>query len=141
MFLNALSRKKKADDVTEADAESMVAIHNNMNERTWAEVLRWESLHAAKCPDPKLLRFKGRPDELSPLARLRTLTGCVSVCVWGPVPVCATKPLALAGSDALAVYCRGRRGGGGTVRVNPAIHSVARHDGVPRDGSPDGSRV
>ncbi len=75
MFLNALSRKKKADDVTEQDAESMVAIHNNMNERTWAEVVDWETLHWAKCPEPKLLRFKGRPDELSPLAYLKTLTG------------------------------------------------------------------
>ncbi len=77
MFLNALSRKKKAGDVTEADAESMVAIHNNMNERTWAEVLRWEALHKDTCPDPKLLRFKGRPDELSPLAQMKTWTGCV----------------------------------------------------------------
>ena len=77
MFLNALSRKNKADDVTEQDAESMVAIHNNMNERTWAEVLRWESMHWATCPDPKLLRFKGRPDELSPLAYAKTLTGSV----------------------------------------------------------------
>jgi cytochrome c heme-lyase len=75
MFLNALSRKKKADDITEKDAEAIVAIHNNMNERTWVEVLRWESLHSAKCPDPKLLRFMGRPHDLSPLARLRTLTG------------------------------------------------------------------
>jgi cytochrome c heme-lyase len=41
-----------------------------MNEVTWQHVLAWERLHAAECGQPQLLRFTGRPDELSPLARL-----------------------------------------------------------------------
>lgn len=80
MFLNALARKHKADDVTEHDAESMVAIHNNMNERTWNALLKWEERHRSTCADPRLLRFRGRPDELSPKARLLSMFGlCVRV--------------------------------------------------------------
>ena len=44
--------------------------------QTWREVRRWESLRREECPPgPKLLRFRGRPDELSPLARLRAALG------------------------------------------------------------------
>lgn len=64
-------RKQKVDGATEDDMNTVVAIHNNMNENTWRQVLAWESLHPAASPDkaPKLLRFLGRPDELSPKAR------------------------------------------------------------------------
>ena len=37
MFFNALRRKGKGDDVNEEDAVSIVAVHNNMNERTWKQ--------------------------------------------------------------------------------------------------------
>ena len=40
---------------------------------------RWESLHFNECGAPTLLRFRGRPDELSPLARLSSWLG-------GPLP-------------------------------------------------------
>ena len=75
MFLNALSRKGKAEDVTEKDAEVIVAIHNNMNERTWDEVMKWEEPHLKKCPRPSLLRFRGRPDELSFQAKWKAMLG------------------------------------------------------------------
>lgn len=75
-FYNSLVRKqKKGDDVTAKDVELIVAIHNNMNEHGWNEVRRWESMHAADCANPKLLKFQGRPHDLSPLARLRILLG------------------------------------------------------------------
>jgi len=48
----------------------VVAIHNAVNERTWQEILKFESFHAAECPTPKLIRFLGRPGEISPKARL-----------------------------------------------------------------------
>jgi cytochrome c heme-lyase len=48
-----------------------------MNEMTWQQVLRWEHLHRASCPQPALLRFLGRPDDLSPRARWRSLRGGV----------------------------------------------------------------
>ena len=51
-----------------------------MNEATWQAVLAWEALHAPTCPSgPKLLRFVGRPHDLSPLASVALLTG-------GPAP-------------------------------------------------------
>jgi cytochrome c heme-lyase len=52
---------------------TVVAIHNAVNERAWQHILAWERLHACDCPDPKLLRFRGRPSEFSPKARLLNL--------------------------------------------------------------------
>lgn len=43
------------------------------------QVARWESLHYNECGQSTLLRFRGRPDELSPLARLSAWLG-------GPLP-------------------------------------------------------
>ena len=42
MFFNALLRKGKSEDVSEHDIDVVVAIHNNMNERTWKQVMQWE---------------------------------------------------------------------------------------------------
>ena len=79
MFWNALVRKNKTDGANEHDMETVVAIHNNMNENTWRQVLAWEALHSVQGgqpgTEPKLLRFMGRPDELSPKARLKILLG------------------------------------------------------------------
>ena len=41
-----------------------VAWCSAMNEKTWERVAEWEQLHCAACPDPRLLRFRGRPDDL-----------------------------------------------------------------------------
>jgi cytochrome c heme-lyase len=79
MFYNALKRKGKGDDVVEKDMESVVQAHNTMNELTWREVYAWEMLHKDECGDPSLVRFLGRPDDLSPLARIRSWLG-------GPLP-------------------------------------------------------
>jgi cytochrome c heme-lyase len=69
MFYNALVRKGKLGDTKEEDVESVVALHNNMNERTWRQVVAWERL--AGEDDPKLLKFIGKPSDLSPKARLK----------------------------------------------------------------------
>ena len=79
MFWNALVRKNKTEGASEADIESVVAVHNNMNENTWKQVLAWENLHVddegGKGGDAstsvKLLRFLGKPDDLSPLAQVK----------------------------------------------------------------------
>lgn len=73
MFYNALRRKGKADDGEEEHMEAVVAIHNNMNERTWKRILEWEQRYCDQCKDPTLARFVGRPDELSLEAWLRYL--------------------------------------------------------------------
>lgn len=73
MFYNALKRKGKADGVREADVDTVVSVHNTMNERTWREVMEWERrFHCAECDNPKLKQFMGKPHELSPAARFRT---------------------------------------------------------------------
>jgi len=55
--------------------DAVVAIHNNMNELTWKKVLDWEKLHCDTCENPRLIRFVGRPDELTPKAALRYYLG------------------------------------------------------------------
>lgn len=39
------------------------------------QVQRWEALHARQCGEPRLKRFQGRPNDLSPKARLLNLLG------------------------------------------------------------------
>eukprot|EP00798_Chlamydomonas_sp_ICE-L_P018269 gene18269-24722_t len=79
MVFNALKRKGKGDDVTEDDMDGFIAAHNAMNEVTWQRVVVWEKLHASECSTPTLLRFQGRPHDLSPLAWIRSILG-------GPAP-------------------------------------------------------
>nr|DBA44765.1 TPA_exp: holocytochrome c synthase [Cheiropleuria bicuspis] len=80
MFYNSLVRKNKADDVSERDMDAVVATHNVVNETTWERLLQWERLYAELFPnssreDPRLLYFKGRPNELSPKAQFKKLLG------------------------------------------------------------------
>ncbi len=81
MFYNALVRKNKVEGATEEQMDTVVAIHNNMNESTWQQVMAWEKLQAPVSGkyepgcEPKLLRFLGRPHDLSPLARIRSFFG------------------------------------------------------------------
>ena len=72
MFYNALKRKGKGDDVVERDMTSVVAVHNSMNEQTWNQIRKWEAIRPSSHADeePTLLRFIGRPDDISPKAWL-----------------------------------------------------------------------
>ena len=73
MFYNSLARKNKLGDTTESDIVSVVAMHNNMNEKTWAKVMQWEEtlLGREDGQQSKLLKFMGRPSDLSPKAQLK----------------------------------------------------------------------
>jgi cytochrome c heme-lyase len=86
MFYNALSRKGKLAPTEEQSQEeqsmmeTVVALHNNMNETTWYKVMEWEQLlsgdkgtsgEESMKETPKLLKFCGRPSDLSPKARLK----------------------------------------------------------------------
>ncbi|OQR85160.1 cytochrome c/c1 heme lyase [Achlya hypogyna] len=74
MFFNALKRKGKGEDVHEGHINTIVSIHNNMNERAWEQVAAYEeACHPGS--ETKLLRFMGRPDDLTPLARLKLMLG------------------------------------------------------------------
>ena len=77
-FYNALSRKGKfnanggeSEIASEEDMESVVALHNNMNEKTWAKVVEWERQTYGEESSPKLLKFCGRPHDLSPKGALK----------------------------------------------------------------------
>ncbi|GKZ00816.1 hypothetical protein MPSEU_001033300 [Mayamaea pseudoterrestris] len=74
MFYNALSRKNKLGDTTEDDIANVVTLHNHMNEKTWRKILQWEQVvetNADESNPPKLLRFLGRPSDLSPKAAFK----------------------------------------------------------------------
>jgi cytochrome c heme-lyase len=51
--------------------KSIIAVHNNMNERSWMALMEWEKMHCKECENPKLLRFTGKPDDLTPKAWLK----------------------------------------------------------------------
>ncbi|TMW64251.1 hypothetical protein Poli38472_012873 [Pythium oligandrum] len=74
MFYNALKRKGKGEDVHEGDVGTIVAIHNNMNERAWAQVEQYEKICHPES-EPRLLKFCGRPDELTPIAWVKNVLG------------------------------------------------------------------
>ncbi|KAJ1964025.1 Cytochrome c1 heme lyase [Dispira parvispora] len=73
MFYNAMKRKNWS--ANERDMHSVVAIHNIVNEMTWKKIMEWEAYHQSDCPNPTLLRFQGRPQDVSPKARFRNLFG------------------------------------------------------------------
>jgi cytochrome c heme-lyase len=71
-----LQRKGKLDDSKEEDMDVVVSIHNNMNENSWNKLLEWEEMHCDSCTERRsLLKFLGRPHDLTPKARLKTLFG------------------------------------------------------------------
>jgi cytochrome c heme-lyase len=78
MFWNSLHRKGKADGVVETDVNTVILIHNEMNERTWKQLLSWESLHTSEHQpgEPALRHFMGNPYKLSPKARMKSWVGC-----------------------------------------------------------------
>ena len=98
---NAMLRKGY-DNTPEDAVESMVAVHNFLNEGAWAEIVDWERRFSrglgfgwqacrkgeegwledadriASPRDvaaPKLLRFQGRPNEMTPKARILDFMG------------------------------------------------------------------
>ena len=68
-MFNAMIRKGKGD-VPEDAVESMVNIHNFLNEGAWEEIEEWEKPYTQQTNvKPRLLKFTGRPDAISPRAR------------------------------------------------------------------------
>ncbi|KAJ7307015.1 cytochrome c heme lyase [Mycena albidolilacea] len=73
-FYNALARKGRETPEELEHVETMVEIHNFLNEAAWEEVKRWER-RADAGDDIQLARFKGRPGEMSPKARIWMFAG------------------------------------------------------------------
>jgi len=106
---NALLRKGYADTDVSA-VESMVSVHNFLNEGAWAEIVEWERRFgkglgkgwelckrgeqgsvagdgwdagvAEDLPQPKLLRFMGRPKEMTPKAAMIQVMGWIYPSVY-----------------------------------------------------------
>lgn len=67
----AAMRRKGWQGVDERTIPAVVRIHNAVNERGWQQVRQWERvLHG--CEEPRLVRFLGRPKDLSPRAWVHT---------------------------------------------------------------------
>ncbi|KAL8921467.1 MAG: hypothetical protein Q9172_004005 [Xanthocarpia lactea] len=109
---NAMLRK--GYDATPEDAvESMVAVHNFLNEGAWAEIVEWERRFSRglgfgwqacrrgeegfveeadriasprEVAAPKLLRFQGRPNEMTPKARILDFMGRMYPAKYGCEP-------------------------------------------------------
>lgn len=62
----------KGHDVDPDDMNTVVSIHNAVNEETWRKIIEIESrLHSDVCPNgPTLVRFVGKPNEPSWKARM-----------------------------------------------------------------------
>ncbi|KAK4446333.1 cytochrome c/c1 heme-lyase [Podospora aff. communis PSN243] len=74
MFFEAMKRKGHA--AAASDMKTVVPIHNAVNERAWAEILRWEAPFATKeCGGPRLHSFAGESKRMTPKARMNTLLG------------------------------------------------------------------
>lgn len=73
-FFAAMARKNHNPQAS--DMKTIVPIHNAVNERAWSEILKWEAGRGGdKCAGIKLVNFKGRPNDMSPKARLMTFLG------------------------------------------------------------------
>lgn len=72
-FYNALVRK--GWETPEEHIETMVQIHNFLNDQAWLEVLKWEKRQNVDIRNLQLARFKGRPGEMSPKARFWLFAG------------------------------------------------------------------
>ncbi|KAG5645894.1 hypothetical protein DXG03_005041 [Asterophora parasitica] len=73
-FFAAMARKNHNPQA--ADMKTIVPIHNAVNERAWAEVLKWEIGRGGEaCGGVKLVNFQGKPNEKSPKARWKMLLG------------------------------------------------------------------
>ena len=110
---NAMLRKGY-DDTPEDAVESMVALHNFLNEGAWAEIVEWERRFAPgfshgwqECnrgeeasmtgvgmvaseedvARPKLLRFQGRPNDKTPKAQILEVMGWIYPQKFGYVVV------------------------------------------------------
>ena len=72
-FYNALKRKNH--ETNAEDIESILHIHNDMNERCWQEIVRMEQRLSSGGCEPRLVRFAGRPSDMTPKARILSWLG------------------------------------------------------------------
>lgn len=73
-FFAAMARKNHNPQAP--DMKTIVPIHNAVNERAWGELMKWERGRGGEaCGGVKLVNFKGKPGQMSPKARFKSLLG------------------------------------------------------------------
>ena len=76
-FFEAM-RRKGFTAANAADMKTVVPIHNAVNERAWAEILKWEEPYREEskaCGGPRLFSFAGEKGNMTPKARINTILG------------------------------------------------------------------
>lgn len=73
MFFNAM--KRKGHEAKAEDMNTIVPIHNAVNERAWQEIRKWEQGRSDACGGPKLVSFSGDSKALTPKGRWNSLIG------------------------------------------------------------------
>jgi cytochrome c heme-lyase len=80
-FYRSLINKRKDTSVNPETVNTIIPIHNAVNERVWEEILKWEGVDRGQgdreSGGRKLIDFKGKSKELSPRARWRSWIGWV----------------------------------------------------------------
>jgi len=100
-FYNALVRK--GWETPEEHVQTMVDIHNFLNEEAWQEILKWEppyvvalftsrdfvdlTLLPVRNSESYLAKFRGKPGQLSPKARLLMFAGWLLPSRFKSVPI------------------------------------------------------
>lgn len=86
-MLNAMLRKGKGDGIPEDAVESMVEVHNFLNEGAWLQILDWEDKYTKGTKiEPRLKQFTGKPQELSPRARMYLQLGKIFPATFNSEP-------------------------------------------------------
>jgi cytochrome c heme-lyase len=70
-YFNAM--KRKGYNPQESDVPVILTIHNMVNEQGWSKIREWE-LYSGNS-EPKLKKFMGRPQDISPKARILNFLG------------------------------------------------------------------
>lgn len=73
-FFDAMKRKNFDPDAK--DMQTVIPIHNAVNERAWMEIMKWEEGQGSeKCGGCQLIKFEGDSTKLTPTARFNMLMG------------------------------------------------------------------
>ncbi|KAK9414780.1 putative Holocytochrome c-type synthase [Seiridium unicorne] len=75
MFFEAM--KRKGHDPVSTDMQTIVPIHNAVNEKAWEQIKEWEApyLVGTSCGGPRLSSFSGLSTKMSPKATVNTWLG------------------------------------------------------------------
>lgn len=90
---NAMLRKG-GGEIPEDAVESMVDVHNFLNEGAWDEILKWEALILKTPKSTSPSQVYGRPNDMTPRAAILQLLGMVYPSKYAiPVPLTDTTGL------------------------------------------------